>query len=306
MPHQFRQVHLADHGLLNDSNNCCMNCVILCCHRMGLGSFLVDPGQVVHRGEPDYPILLLNKVLDALPPTGSAAFSLQMFISSWNLRAQMHGLNRPFFGQYEDILICDTIIGAMMPYLRQMDPPVFTKYAAKFFCINCHVPYRNIEEGQFRMFQCIPILSLPLSGQSVSPGQLLTTFLDTTFDAACPLCNNLCNGAVYEATCGRFTLLALNRRDGYRDAQGNLIPKVMTRLSVLGSNNRGDQLCGELVSVICHSGDPAGGHWVSYHKCDNDTWWCNDDSRPVYQIHHHPFNGSRSDETVDFLVYKNF
>ena len=271
---------------------------------MSLGQYFVEPNQVICNGVPDYPVLLFRKVLDALP--GGSDFSLQQFIHSWNQTAATNGLNRPFLGQYEDILIFDTIIGAIEPYLRTMQPGVLTNYQAAFFCEICHVQFTNIDDGGHRMFQCIPLLSLPGTNREVSPGQLLTNFLGSPFEAVCPMatCHNRCRGATYEATKGMFTLLAINRRH-YVDARGDIIPKLMTKLSTVSGNTIGDQLCGELVSVICHAGDPNGGHWFSYHKCDNNTWWINNDSHPVIQSPTHPFTGRSVDESVDFLVYKN-
>ena len=299
----FGQIQLVSNGLINDSNNCCLNSVFLCCHRMGIGQHIVVPTQITCNGVPDYPMLLFQKVMDAFPSSG---FSLQQFISSWNQTAGTNGLNRPFLGQYEDIFIFDTLMGALEPHLRQLTPPLLTKYGAKFFCENCHLQYTDIQDGNFRLFQSIPVMTLPVSSRAVSPGQLLTNFLNSPFEAICPnvMCQRRCRGATYEAIKGRFTLLAINRRH-YQDFRGNLIPKLMTKLSNTSINTLGDQLCGELVSVICHSGDPNAGHWTSYHKCDDSTWWINDDNNPVIQSHVHPFTGRFSDESVDFVVYKN-
>ena len=304
MSTQFQLRNLASQGLTNDSNNCCLLSCILCCHRISLNEYFVDPVQVVCNGTRDYAVLLFMKVLDALPTNED--LSLQQFIFSWNHTAPTNGLGRPMLGQYEDILLCDTIIGAMKPYLKRLQPPVLTQYLAKFFCELCHVQYSNIDDGSHRFFQCVPLLPLPVTNRAVSPGQLLTNFLNSSFEAICPVasCQNRCRGATYEAIKGRFTLMALNRRH-YRDAQGNLIPKLMTKLSTFNGGTIGDQLCGELVSVICHSGNPNGGHWTSYHKCDNNTWWINNDSNPVIQSPVHPFDGRSLDESVDFLVFKN-
>ena len=268
---------------------------------MGLGQFFRDLDHITHNNAPDYPVLLFKKILDALPSLTD--FSLQMFISSWNLTASIQ--NRATLGQYEDVLIFDTLMGVVEPYLKQLTPPLFTKYGAKFFCQICHVQYTNITEGQFRSFKCVPVLSLPVNSPTVSPGQMLTDFLDQTFDVSCPRCQNRCSNAVYEVTKGRFTPLAFNRR-GYRDSGGRLIPKLMTQFSVSGRDTAGDGLCGELVSVICHLGDPNAGHWVSYHHTDDGDWWMNDDSRPMVQSRQHPYIGRPNmEETVDFVLFKN-
>ena len=150
------------------------------------------------------------KVLDALPTNED--FSLQQFIFSWNHTAPTNGLGRPMLGQYEDILLCDTIIGAMKPYLKRLQPPVLTQYLAKFFCELCHVQYSNIDDGSHRFFQCVPLLPLPVTNRAVSPGQLLTNFLNSSFEAICPVasCQNRCRGATYEAIKGRFTLFKSN------------------------------------------------------------------------------------------------
>ena len=269
---------------------------------MGIGQLLIPPDQIILNGSPDYPIVVYKKVLDALPPTRD--FSLQMFLDSWNRCATAAG--RPTIGQYEDILIADTLFGALERYMRVMDPPILTRYLTKFNCQNCAQQFRLRDDVQARTFKCVPFLPLPSNSRGISPGQLLNNFLNVTYQAQCPLCQQMCPGATFEATKGRFTLLAINRR-GYHDARGNPIPKLMTRLTMADGNTEGDRLCGELVSVICHLGDGTdGGHWVSYHQTDDQVWWRNNDSLPVVQSPSHPFNcRSRLDETVDFLVYKN-
>ena len=241
-------------------------------------------------------------MLDALPAPSD--FSLQMFMDSWNKCAGAAG--RPLLGQYEDILIADTVLGALEPYLLASDPPFLTSYRTKFFCQNCSQQYRIRDDIQQRTFKCVPPLSLPINSRGISPGQLLNNFLNVSYQVRCPLCQQMCDGATFEATKGKFTLLAINRR-GYNDDRGNPIPKLMTKLTMAVGGTEGDRLCGELVSVICHLGDGTdGGHWVSYHRTDDGVWWRNNDSLPIVQATNHPFNcRSRLDETVDFMVFKN-
>ena len=298
----FLQISLAERGLTNDSNNCCLVSVTLSCHRMGIGQYLINPNQIIINGSPDSPILLYKKVLDALPCTTD--FSLQMFVNSWNQSSVAAG--RPSFGQFEDILIADAVIGAIEPYLRVTNPPLLTGYLTKFFCQICYTEYRMRSDIQFRTFKSVPLLTVPMNSRGVSPGQLLNNFLNVSYQARCPVCQQMCDGATFVATRGKFTVLAINRR-GYNDDKGNPIPKLMTKLSMTGGVTEGDRLCGELVSVICHLGDGTdGGHWISYHRTDDGTWWRNNDSLPVIRSQNHPFDcRSRLDETVDFMVFKN-
>ena len=62
---------------------------------------------------------------------------------------------------------------------------------------------------------------------------------------------------------------------------------------------------GDLVSVACHRGDVNAGHFVSYHKVD-DNWFLNDDSN-LCVASENPLDGINvaENETVELLFFIN-
>ena len=118
------------------------------------------------------------------------------------------------------------------------------------------------------------------------------------------MCDTLCRGS-FDVTKGKYTILVVNRR-GYQDSQGNNIPLLRTRLTDRRGSNVGSGLLGKLVSVVSHRGDVRRGHWVSYHLAeDTNTWYLNDDSRPLTRTLVHPLVGVHANETADLLLFRN-
>ena len=152
-------------------------------------------------------------------------------------------------------------------------------------------------------FRTVPILSLTINGRPTSAGHLLTDYLNQGMNVRCPTCDAN-NDAKLIPEKGKFTLLAINRR-GFKDQDGNPIPKITTRVSDTWSQRLGDQLLGDLVSVITHKGSINTGHWQTYTKTDSGIWYLNSDSNKSLQSNHPLKTKNRSNETAEFLVYKN-
>ena len=294
---QFLQRHLQSRGLLNDGAVCGILGFTLMCHTIKMLSFFVDQPLITTNNGPDYPVLLFIKILKALP--APEPFSIQLFVQSWNQSATPQN-GRAALGVNDDILVCDNVLRCLQPYFQIRNTPVITKYTLKYNCMVCGIPYSNISLDDTVGFACIPFLDIPIS-RGISPGQLLTNFLNRAINVRCVACNSPVQ-ATLEAEKGIFTLLAFNRSQF--DGNNRLLPKVMTKLTIARTNGVGDRLCGEVVSCISHIGSHDGGHWVSYHQTTNQVWWKNDDSRPVVQSNH-PFSVNNPGETVNFVVFKN-
>ena len=59
---------------------------------------------------------------------------------------------------------------------------------------------------------------------------------------------------------------------------------------------------GNLVSVVCHRGDVNQGHFVSYHRVD-EQWFLNDDSMMV-TLSEDPLCSAIESETIEILFFK--
>ena len=100
---QFLQRHVQSRGLLNDGQVCGLLNVFLVFHRMKLISFFVDPTQIKTNNNPDFPVLMLMKILKALPSQDS--FSIQLFVQSWNRSLTLQNA-RARLGMNDDIMVC--------------------------------------------------------------------------------------------------------------------------------------------------------------------------------------------------------
>jgi ubiquitin C-terminal hydrolase len=105
----------------------------------------------------------------------------------------------------------------------------------------------------------------------------------------------------FETEAGCYTLIAVNRFDINNPGR-----KKMNRLE-LSSNNQsltGHQLIGQIVSCVCHRGPVDSGHFVSYHKVNNQ-WYLNNDSQPC-QVAENPFEQTvHGTQSVELLFYTN-
>ena len=297
----LRRIDMSQCGILNDSNNCALLSIILCLHDMRLVGSLVQPANITKNNAPDYAILVLRQVLLALP--NARAFSLQIFLDSWN-DSCVTDQNRAVIGQHEDLLIFDNIMKAVICHLQPTNTPLLTQFRAQFYCAPCQQQFSNVSQDSYGAFAVIPLVSLPRDQPSVTPGDLLTDLLQSHIDVTCPQCGVMCHGN-FDVTKGAYTIMVINRR-GYQDQQGNYIPLLRTRLTDRRGINVGSGLLGTLVSVVSHRGDVRTGHWVSYHLAqDTNTWYINDDSQPLAPSNCHPFVGQVANETADLLVFKN-
>ena len=133
---------------------------------------------------------------------------------------------------------------------------------------------------------------MPQQDQPVSFGSLVNTLLLTPVNTKCFHCNEDTNGSMIPEK-GK-SVLAINRRG----SKG----LIKTRLSCQDSQTVGDQLLGELVSVVSHLGGAGGGHWISYHQVDGN-WFINNDSNPVVRAPYHPFNSPNMRESVNLCLF---
>ena len=79
----FEVEHLQAPGLLNDGNHCSLLSILICFNRIGIKHHLIDPHFCLTSVQtPDYPSLVLHRVMCAMP--SSAAFSIKLLIEIWN------------------------------------------------------------------------------------------------------------------------------------------------------------------------------------------------------------------------------
>ena len=142
----------------------------------------------------------------------------------------------------------------------------------------------------------IPLLQLPSGNQPANVLQLLDDHIQENFQTRCG--NLACKRRIFDAKLdvelGHFTIIAVNR---FVDPT----VKLMNKLDVTRTNQMHIDL-GQLVSVVCHRGDVNLGHFVSYHRVDNQ-WYLNNDSRPCSQSQN-PLEASNGSETVELLFFK--
>ena len=76
------------------------------------------------------------------------------------------------------------------------------------------------------------------------------------------------------------------------------------KLEIEPESNQSRKLTQKLISVINHVGNLHGGHWLSYHLCQQ-SWYRNDDAQHVI-FSHHPFNTVDAiSESSNLLSYLN-
>ena len=191
----------------------------------------------------------------------------------------------------------------LLPYTL-LNEQLITQFRAKFTCLYCGK--QNILKDFTKPFKVIPLLSPPVDSRAVSAGLLLTKFLNKKFQAKCPAPCHGDNEARYHAVKGKFTFIGINRR-GFYDTDGNVIPKLATRVTDTASGKWGDTYLGELVSVISHRGSINSGHFITYSKVTDGggSWYLNDDCKRIKQTTH-PLKNSKKGETAELLIFKNF
>ena len=167
--------------------------------------------------------------------------------------------------------------------------------------MKCGKEHVRVKNWELQVQSVIPLLQLPSNDHPVDIYALFEDYLGETFETRCS--NNGCKERIVdgklEMRLGRITVLAVNRLDIF-----NLNGKRLNRVE-LPINNNGQDLLGDLVCVITHRGDVNVGHFVSYHKV-NEQWYLNNDSRPCIPTGD-PLIGDTLDntETVELLFFLN-
>ena len=245
---------------------------------------------------PDYPSMILRKILSAMPSPNP--FSIHLFIHSWNISGKTPRID-------PDCTDIPPIIEALLtsiPLKRYSSRPVISSFMASFTCQACGANYVRERNWIGQLTAAVPLLQLPPGDQAADISVLLASYLDTPFNTRCndQACRQPIFNVRYETEPGYFTVLAINRFD-INDIRG----KRMNKLVVTNNPSlSGHQLLGDLVSCVCHRGSVNAGHFVSYHKISSQ-WYLNDDSRR-YQVSPNPLEQAcHESQTVDLLFFVN-
>ena len=286
---RFQEQHLQSSGLVNWNDTCCHISLILFFHRMNLLRYL-DPNLIAVRDTVmDWPVLILVKILWALPSLRS--FPIQNLLTIWNAEG-----NNPRLVSYDDLTIADPIF-SQLPLTGNNNVPALTKFQASFACASCGRREHSCEQWDEREWSTVPTLYIQPRSPPTSVETLLNRVLQhgRQMRITCP--NLQCRSpvtATWNVVKGTYTVVYINRDDG----RGGT---VRTKLSP-GS---GLDILGDLISVISRSGEgSARGHFVSYHKVGGH-WFFNDDDHTFRRSPEHPFNRSQGLEAVELLCYSN-
>ena len=297
--HRFDVTNVQNPGLLNDGNICSLISILLCLHRLGIKDHLIDPDFCFDaNGSPDYPSLILHKILSAMP--SSAPFSIQLLILSWNKAGRRPNI---YPGMVDVPAVAEALISNMQVKRYATRCPVMSSYLATFRCNSCGKNHVKVQycEGLLQVY--IPLLQLPAGNQPANIPRLLASYLDESFATRCTdqACRQIIPDAKIETEVGQYTILSVNRFD--LDNPGE---KRRNRLELTNADTSltGCGLLGQLVSCICHRGSINTGHFVSYHRVNNQ-WYLNDDSQPC-QIAENPFSETVPDsQTIEMLFFEN-
>ena len=135
----FKERNISSGGILNEDRvSCALNSVTFAIHRTGIGAHLVDINTVcdVTTGSEDKAMAAYRDILLALP--NDKAISTKKFRTLWNQSSDTND-NRQKLGINDDILIFDSIVSEIKPYLDRNSPrPFFTEYKARFKCVFCN------------------------------------------------------------------------------------------------------------------------------------------------------------------------
>ena len=145
-----------------------------------------------------------------------------------------------------------------------------------------------------QLFSSVPLLTIPQQVRPVTLGSLVTTLLETPINLSCSQCNEPLNGSL-RAVRGKYSIYAINRRTGGQSL-------IRTSLSDQDSQTEGEQLLGELVSVVSHKGGAGGGHWISYHYVGG-SWYINNDDNLIIRSPYHPYDSPNLAETVNLCIF---
>ena len=212
-------------------------------------------------------MLILARILRAMP--SSSAFSIQLFISSWNYSNFVPVIESDF----SDIsYLAEAVVSNLQ--VKWQKPSVLTQYLAKFTCPSCK-QFRRLRHWQGQLFTNIPILHIPDTDKPFNPLFLLQHLLSERIITRCPNieCQEIIRDGELEVVPGIFTMLSIGRMcyDTYMK-RVNKISLADSSVSMLLYFNPG-----HLISLICHRGGVHRGHFVSHHF-HNIVWFHNDDA----------------------------
>ena len=240
---------------------------------------------------PDFPSLVFMKILSAMP--SQQAFSIQLFIESWNHSNRLPRID-PGFADIPSL--AEGLLSNLQVKQYANRPPVFTQFLASFKCNACGKDHVKVKNWENQVQAEIPLLQLPSGNQPANVLQLLDDHIQETFQTRCG--NLACKRRIFDAKLdvelGHFTIISVNR---FVDPT----VKLMNKLDVTRTNQMLIDV-GQLVSVVCHRGDVNRGHFVSYHRVDNQ-WYLNNDSMQCSQSQN-PLEASNGSETVELLFFK--
>ena len=286
-------------GLLNDGNVCGLISILLCFHRIQIITELLDPHFCLTTSHtPDYPSLILHRVLHAMPSTDP--FSIQILIMSWNSSGRRPSIQQ---GINDIPTLAEALLINMQVKQYSSRPPVFSQFLASFTCSACGKNHTKLKKWESQRDAAIPLIQLPPNNQTANIPALLSSYLEVPIHTRCTdqNCRQMITNARFETETGYFTVISVNRVDdtGINDKKMNRLD-----LSCNDPSMTGHQVLGELVSCVCHRGDVNQGHFVSYHKV-GDVWFLNDDSRPCVVAENPLVQTRYSSQTIDLMFFAN-
>ena len=243
---------------------------------------------VVNGNVLDWPALLMQKILQALPSRD--AFTVQIFCLSWNSDGRA-----PQLQAWDDICVVDDI-ATQLPFRGLHNVPAFSRFFLRYTCPTCSFIENDCDD---RLFSTVPTLTLLPGSVAISAERLLLNYLRAPVQTRCR--NSGCGQAVnasWRTKPGKTTLLFIAR-----NMPGHGI--VRTRIVPRDPSGPDFGIMGELVSVVSRSGQNVQrGHYFSYHQVGG-RWFKNDDDHPLTEVTYHPFNLSPLGEDVVLLCYLN-
>ena len=285
-------------GLINDGNVCCLISLLLSFHRIMIKDHLIAPEFCfAMNGAPDYPSLLLHKIFSAMPST--APFSLQLLLLSWNKEGRQPDIQPDLNNEIS--AVTEALVSNMQFKRYATRFPVMSSFRASFRCNRCGKNHVKLQYWEGQLQAHVPLLQIPPGNQPANIPRLFASYLEQSLQTRCTdqACRQRITNANFETELGQFTILAVNRFDENGEKRMNRVELDNPDTSLTGYG-----LLGQIVSCVCHRGSVNHGHYVSYHRVDNQ-WYLNDDSRPCH-IAENPFNQTVHDsQTIEVLFFEN-
>ena len=119
---------LQEEGLLNDGNICALLSLFLCFHTTGVKDHLIDPHFCFTQNRTiDFPSLVFLKIMSAMP--SQRAFSIQLFIDSWN----SCGKTPRIYPGFSDVAaLAESLLTNLQFKQYASRPPVITEFLGSF------------------------------------------------------------------------------------------------------------------------------------------------------------------------------